>query len=510
MPVEAKNQRARELEPAWDTVGDVTAGPRAVRAKTTRYVPKLPSHAKHAGLYQDYLGRAVFNPVAQRALRAFVGMVCGEEPKVDVPDAAVLADVTQTGVSYHDFARDVFRQALAPGRVGILVDMPAEPAGSTPRAFQRIYAANAILDWREETVGQLRKRGLRGVDSQAVNDLGVSDATPLTTHLRLLDRIAVPDRQDEWNSFPASQIRVIDLTDVEAPDGPTLGLRIRLYRQPLDERGRPTRGKFVLAETLAPPTRRGAPIPLITFVPINTMGVGLEPEEPALLGLCELNLSQFRSSADLENGRWKLGHPQLNVFGATGGTYEVGGGVWEFDSPQSRVEVLQVQDQFGALERAITEKAEQMVAECARLMSATDATTAETATAAKLKAAGERSLLIMAALVSGEGLQRALAYQVWMEDGVKTLPEVQKAVSVKLREEFDDVQLSAQDMEAIVGAHEGGAITDEDLHWNLDRGKRIKPGQEFAAWNARRKRQMEPQETGDGDALDPGGDRGDA
>lgn len=472
MPVTSKHRQVRELEKSWIRCRDVVGGPRPVKAKTTAYLPKLLSHQRGAGLYESYLERALFVPVAARTVRAFVGLVFSKDPQVAVPDKSILADVTLTGVPFADYARKVFREIIAPGRIGILVDMPPDAVPGIPaRAAQRMYACDTVIDWREETVAQLRTR-LAGVESPAFAELGLTEASLLTTHLRLLEQVEIQNPDDPFEHFVVDQVRVIDLVDVATDAGVTPGMRIQLWREKADRSGKSKRGTWEIVANLPPPTRRGVPVPWIPFVAINSTSVSMTPEECQVAGLCEINLSQYRTSADLENARWKMGHPQLAAFGVSDvSKLEIGDGIWTCDNPAGHIDVIQVQDQFGGLERAMAEKAEQMVSEGARLMSAAAPGEAETATAARLKAAGERSLLVTAAQAASQGMRLALAYQAWWNNGSAALTDILASVDVKLHDKFDEEFLTGADAEAWLRVQIGGGISKRTLRHILRKGE---------------------------------------
>src|SRR5262249_12888973 len=149
-------------------------------------------------------------------------------------------------------------------------------------------------------------------------------------------------------------IRVFDLMDIATDNGPAVGVQQQVYRM---IKGSKSKDPWQPYGPPRVPMRRGEPVPFIPFVPMNAGSLGIEPDDPPFLGICEINLSQYRTSADLENARWKMGHPQLAAFGVTTNTeLEIGAGIWVCENPQGHVDVVQVQDQLGGLERAMTEK----------------------------------------------------------------------------------------------------------------------------------------------------------
>lgn len=464
MPVNTPNHEVAELQVAWEKIADCLS-PRRVKGKGPTYLPKLKSHEKTPGLYEAYVLRAVFVPVLARAKRAFEGLVFRLPPDVKGVDPATLRDVTGSGMTLRAFARQVFGAVVAPGRVGILADMAPESAavGGAARAFLSTYCGAHILDAREEPVEALAERV--PVDA-LVEELGIGEGERVATMVRLSEEVSVPRPGDPFAARCVEQVRVIALAEVDG----TVGQVHRLWRERTGENGEPIKGQWMPFGDPIVPRRRGAPVPFIPFVIANQEACGFHLEEPAMLGFAEINLSQYRTSADLENGRFKLGHPQLCVWGADPGTeLLIGDGVWTSTNPLTKAEVLQVADAFMGLERAMTEKDEQMLAEGARLMAKREGE-ADTATAARIKSAGERSLLMAMTETSSEALSLALAFQAWWTAGTGTLASWRERVSCRLNTQFDEQFLSGADAEAWLRTQIGGGISKRTLRGIYRRG----------------------------------------
>lgn len=504
MPVDAKKPSVAELESSWQIVRDCVAGPRVVKAKGDVYLPRLKAHQKtptvgtaatampavagqpmsvavkpDSSKYGRYLDRAVFNPVTRRTKLGFEGLVFDREVEVEVPDEKMLADVTLTGVNFQAFARRIFGEVVSPGRVTIMVDMAAEQPGvaNRARAYQRRYAAEHLLWWREETVEALRAR-LRGVDSPNFQSLGIGEGATVKSHVRLYETVEEPDPKDPWQTVCVPQVRVIDLRDVADKEGNvTVGQVHQLYRKVKSDDGQE---KWMEHGAPIVPKRSGDPVPFIPVETGNPESVGPEPEEPPLLGMALINLSQYKTSADLENARFKLGHPQLYLFGVsdTEKGVEIGDGLWLSANENAKTGSVQVQDEFGGLERAMVEKREQMSDEGARIMAKREVQ--RTATEAEIDRAGERSLLATMADSVSELLQRCLAWQVWWNDGVDTLPEVQAKVSVKLNKDFDNRRMSSADALSLMQVWQGGPLgpgmSRSAYVYNQQRGGLLPPG----------------------------------
>lgn len=503
MPVNTPQPEVAELIPCWEKIDD-TLSPRKVKAKGPVYLPKLQSHEKKAALYDAYLSRALLVPVLARAKRAFEGLAFRTPPVVTGVDKAAERDITGAGVTLRAFARQVFGAVIAPGRVGILADMAPVSDGvpGAGRAFLSSYGAPHILEAREEVIEDV---ALRMPVGDLVAELGIGEGDRVTTRVRLCEPVEVPKPNDPFTSIRIEQIRVISLEAVEGPGGTTAGQVHQLWREKTTETGEPIKDQWIPFGDPIPATRRGVPVPFIPFVIANQEACGAGVEEPALLGFAEINLSQYRTSADLENARFKMGHPQLCVWGAESDkALEIGDGVWTSSNAQAHAEVLQVADQFGGLERAIAEKDEQMLAEGARLMAKREGE-ADTATAARIKAVGERSLLMAMTETTSEALSLALAYQAWWTAGTGTLASWRERVSCRLNTQFDDYFISATDAQAWLQTQIGGGISKRTLRALYRRGGMYEEGwddnKEAAAIEMDQAAGMA--DLGDGDGNDP-------
>ena len=63
-----------------------------------------------------------------------------------------LGDITLTGDSLDTFGLSMAEELLTVGRVGVVVDLPAEPSGN-PRPYVTLIRAENILNWRTRRVG---------------------------------------------------------------------------------------------------------------------------------------------------------------------------------------------------------------------------------------------------------------------------------------------------------------------------------------------------------------------
>jgi len=188
-----------------------------------------------------------------------------------------------------------------------------------------------------------------------------------------------------------------------------------------------------------------------------------------------VNLSHYRSSADLEHGRHFTALPTPYIVGADPDEdpnvpLMIGSGTAWMLPAGAHPGLLEFNGQgLKHLENALVEKQELMVQLGARMLE-TQKRAAETAEALRLRQAGDSSVLAIVADTASRGLQRALD---WLVDwaGVPGAGTVR----VKLNDDFFDTRMGPSELQALVKAWQEGAIAFTDLHANLVRGEVIDP-----------------------------------
>src|SRR3990172_2420857 len=270
MPVNTPRSEYSANLDRWQRARAAADGSDAVKAMGQRVLPYLDSH------------------------KSEMGGVMQKEPKLDKVPSAVkdhLEDVTLTGVSLSLFASEILHDVLLVGRYGILVDMPAgEQADARP--YWAPYEAENILSWETDRV----------------------DGFTILTRVVLRENDVKRDLRDPFAYAVVTSYRVLELVDgvynvtVWAPAGPQ-------------------NSALVPGETVTP-KRRGEPLPYIPFTfcgPCTTSG---DVEKAPLLDLVDVNLSHYRTMADLAHGLHFTALPTPWVSGATAGAEGGGWGRW--------------------------------------------------------------------------------------------------------------------------------------------------------------------------------------
>lgn len=447
MPVNTACDAYRAMLPQWERMRDCRSGGDAVKARGEKYLPKLGSHKGPDGtaLYEAYKLRALFYNATGRTIDGLSGAIF-QKPSVFKVPASIekhLSDVTLAGVSLGLHALRANREILTTGRDGVLVDMAAEKSTQL-RPYWVSYKAEDVINWETEC---------RGGDE-------------VLTLVVLRETYKKRDPKDRWVTTSEEQYRVLSLeqgyctsTLYRVPDGSSDFM-------PYAEKGQ---------DPVVIPTRRNKPLDFIPFVFTGPTSVSPEIERPPLIDLADVNLSQYRTSASLENALYWVGMPVLALIGWNADTeVKYGSNAALIIPAGGDGKILQADGEMcGALERAHERKKEQMATLGARLLEGPTAQ-AETATAVGMRHSGEHATLRTIAETQEQGLKLALQIHAWWV-GTEAKPQ-DVDVTVELNKQFFTMLASPDEIKTAFLLWQGGAITFETLYDRLQKGQWAREG----------------------------------
>lgn len=425
----------------WQRCRNVLAGSDAVKAGGKTYLPKPP--AMREDDYQVYKTRALFYNATARTVDGLVGAIFRKPVQVEAPPAIepFLVDITLQDEPLESFAKALLYEIFTVGRTGILVDVPQE-AGPDSRPYLTNYCAEQIRNWRCVKVGDLT----------------------LLSLVVLFEEFPEVDAKDPFVSEMKGRYRVLQLK----MEGPT-----RTYTQTIwnkvEENGKE---KWVAGETFIP-TSHGEPFDFIPFVFIGPNAVSPCVERSPILDLVDVNLSHYCSSADLEQARFFTGSPTPYVTGLNNPDAKLAIGssqAWIISNENAKVGILSYGDGGPTvLERALAEKEAKMAALGARLLE-NQKVAQEAAETVRLRHSGENSVVQSIAQTCGMGLTKAMG---WLAGWAGADPD---SVSVKLNTDLMDINLSPQELTALMALWQGNAISKATLYSNLEKGELTRPG----------------------------------
>jgi hypothetical protein len=336
--------------------------------------------------------------------------------------AAQLADATLAGEPIASVIATLVQQVLIVSRRGFWLDYADAPVD---RPYLVAYDAEQIVDWDTIVVSgdtRLSYLVLREVE-RTRNDF----------------QVTVADRY--------RRIRLVDgLVEVElwkkAEDGKT----------------------WVVTETKQP-TRRGARLDFIPFVFVNADGITPPVRKPVLLDLVDLNLSHYRTSADLEHGRHFTGLPQPVVIGANPQTsLRIGSAsVWPLPAGGDAKYMEFTGAGLKTLENALDQKERQMAVLGTRMLEQ-QKKTQEAADTVRLRHAGDDATLASIVGACEQGVTWLLRRWAWWAGFSQDLDDA--AIGVTLNKEWDGVDIPIDGLSLLAQADK---ISFATLYFNLQR-----------------------------------------
>lgn len=427
MPVDTQHAQYMDSLEKWQLVRTCVAGAKAVRLAGEGYLPHPNKGGDDAvARYEDYVERAQFVNVTGRTRNAMVGMAFRKPSETDLPTQIeyLIENSTGDGVTLEQLGKNVVGGLLEVGRFGLLSDYPVTEPGLSQeqvnalglQASIKCYPAESIINWS--------------------SDNGLT--------LVVLKESYVDSQTDEFKSEIKDQYRVLRLID---------GIyNVEIWRD-----------KTLFSGPVQPRDSIGQNLSVIPFVIAGAYANDPAVDDAALYDLAEVNIGHYRNSADYEEGVFLHGQPMLHIdtgtmtasnwteanpngikVGARRGIITNGGG---------SASLLQTQANSAAFE-AMAHKEKQMVALGARIIE--QGGQAETAEAAKLKHAGDNSVLTNVVQNTSSAINQALQW-------CGLFMGANADASYKINEVFYDKTQTAQEVMADIQLYDRGIIAKKDI-----------------------------------------------
>lgn len=430
-----------EHYPEWEVMEDVLKGEDEIHKQGKKYLPQLSGQTIDE--YNSYVMRAPFYNATARTVDGLVGMIFRKAPTIVAPAGMenIVNDMTLDNTGLDELAEQITRELVGIGRMGILVEYPkveqapatlAEFAQQNLRPYVTKYEAEQIINWRMERINNVMQPVMIALQEE------------------ILEYV------NEFESEEIEQIRVLLLRE---------GVYMQeVYREIKNQRGDK---EWVVVETIVP-TMRGQTISAIPFICMNARGVYMSPEKPPMYDLATLNLSHYRTTADLEHGAHFTGLPTAVVSGYTkeneNDVFRIGSSsAWIFPDPSANAKYLEFTGQGLDTLRNIKKDKEDNLAILGARMLAPEKKQSEAADTVRMRHAGDGAILSAITNAVSQGLNKALQI---IADWEGTQP-----ATISLNEDYLDSPLNAQDLQALVQAWQQGAISDQTLFYNLKVGE---------------------------------------
>lgn len=443
MPVQSNHSDYADHVSAWKKIRDTLAGEDAIKLAGKDYLPQPTG--LDTTQYNAYKERAMFFGASRRTINGLLGAVFRKEPEIVIPERfeRLKKNVDLAGTNIFIFARMITREVMSMARYGVLVDITDEAAA---RAYMVAYHAENIINWRERNIN-----GVTVVDQVILKETIEKPAS------------------DGFGSEKSTRYRVLEL---EEQENGKFYYVVRLFEK--FSEGDPSETSRL------EPTVRGK---RLEFIPFQFFGVdNLEPsvDQSPIKELVDVNVSHYRTQADLEHGGHWTALPTPWITGYRPATEGEEGGdgdlligsqtAWAISDPNARVGMLEFTGAgLSALEERADKKEKLMVLLGARLLE-DQKKAAETAESKRIQYSGENSILAQIVNTVSMGLTQCLSWAIRWESALSEDPS-EDVVNIKLNTDFFDQPLTPSEVDSLVKAWQSGAMSRETMIWNFKRGE---------------------------------------
>ena len=385
---------------SWRKCRVVAEGSESVKENGTEFLPML--NDQRLSDYEAYKDRALFFEGTTRTVTGLTGLLFSKEPQVEgSEESEFLIKIAPGFVTIKTFLKNISREIISVGRLGLLVDRDTDTS-STDSPYIVEYLAEDIINWRTRRLDGKNVLSFVVLREEAENFVG-------------FERVGI------------EQYRVLYLTEDN------------VYVQELYRRSEHNEAEFDLVEGYPlTPVISGKPITEIPFYFINVNGLQPEPSRPPLIGLVNVNISQYQNSADLEHGRHFTGLPTLWASGFPPNADQklsIGSQVaWLSSNPQAKAGYCEFTGKgLSTLENAIKEKLDMMIVLGARMLEAPKKASESSDNQTNRKQ-GENSILQNISDSISEGVTEAIKFAaLWANQR----PEL---FSVRLHKDFTFIE----------------------------------------------------------------------
>jgi len=483
VPVNSTHADYDAIAADWIRARDVIAGEDAVKAAGQKYLPRLDCQTEEE--YAAYRDRAAFFNATARTGEGYVGLIFRRAPFVKGPDEAsgvgrALADFSNDadmlGTSLYGYAKNVVTEVIAVGRAGTLVDWEGE---FEQRVYASLYAAEQIINWK-----------VCRVNGRSV---------PVMVALReQAERVKGAASGDEYAQELVEQIRVLKLVDASSLKGGTagqgegvpvvpsasgieLGCLVEIWQPKPTPPGRavqPGKVEWELVETRVP-LRLGKPLPRIPFVFHGVRHSRPDIGKVPLGDIIAVNLDHYRLDADYKHGLHFTALPTAWVSGFDKtATLRIGSSTaWVSETPGASAGFLEFHGQgLQTFERAM-DRCERLMTLLGSRLLESQKKAVETARSIALRQTGENSILASIATSVSESLTQVLRWAYWW-NSTEAIPEdvTDTQALVELNTNYDAAGMASDELAAVVGAWQAGAISQDSMFELFRKGEVLPDG----------------------------------
>lgn len=461
MPVNNEHPDYDSFSLRWRKCRVTVEGEDAVKNAGTAFLPALSGQSDEE--YKAYNNRASFYNASGRTVDGIAGAVFRKDPETQFPDDKFLDNVGKGGQPFITFAKKTFKEVLTLGRYGVLLDTDEYTDINTYPYFVG-YTAENIVNWDYEVVDG-RERPTMVVLREVVLEQDPAD--------KFVWKEAVYYRELQLSTIvPSIAIAESGKGTVEVEQFESPVYFVTLWREK-EGKGKGDKDKYEIV-SITTPTIRGTRLEYIPFVFFGPTDLSVSPEKPPILDIVNVNLSHYRSSADLEHGRHFTALPTPWAAGFKvdkGGELRIGSSsAWVADDPQANAGYLEFSGEgLKALSEALEQKEAHMAILGARLLEEPKRAVEATDTH-KMRRSGEEGITASLAITVSRGFHTLFTWAAqWM---VKPDRDIQ----VQLNTDFVAIEIDPAMMTGLLTLLQQAKISYSTFFYNLQRGEVIPEG----------------------------------
>jgi hypothetical protein len=441
----------------WRGIRHAMIGEVEIKRHGAVYLPRMESMDDDQ--WYAYLERAVFYNMVYRTVTGLTGAIFRRDPRLlkAGPKLKKLSErISKDGLSLALFTKVAAQEMLSVGRYGVLLDK-AQSDDPTVTPFFAGYTTENILDWTTAEI-----EGKTELDYILLREFKVDRRLTVPSGAKLKGNVVYEPNPTYGQLF--QRYRVLRLTYNDE------SLKWE-YTQELYERDHQDSN---LSEDpiIVKPLRFGVPFQRIPFRFFNATTNLPDIEKPPILDILTLNLSHYRTYAQLEHGRFFTANPVYYVSGGNeDDDYHIGPSVvWQIDAGQTAGLIEFNGQGLKSLENALKTKEDQVASLGGRLLGES-ANAGQSDNQVKIKDRNEQSLLLNVTTVLNENftyLLREMA--LWLndrsstKDGDKIIELGVEQLVFRVNQDFLLDNAAAREFRAITMMYQAGVVPIEVIY----------------------------------------------
>jgi hypothetical protein len=391
-----------EWRDIWRSIRHAMVGEPAIKRESERYLPMLEGMDEDT--YRAYLDRAVFFNMTYRTVTGLTGSIFRRAPRLLNAGKKVqkLAKrISKDGLSLELLAKVTAQEQLSVGRAGMLLDKAPETPGKNPDPYLALYTAENILDWTETEI-----------DGRTERDMILLREFYVDRRPSIVEGLGKRAKEVPNPGYGELFVRLRKLVLEYNEESLKWEYSQHVYER--ENRDADLAGDYEVFT----PKIYGKPFERIPFEFFNATTPLPAVEKPPILDILTLNISHYKSYAQLEQGRFYTSNPVYYVTGADEeDDFHIGPSlVWALGSNDKAGIIEYNGHGLKSLELALTTKETQAAALGGRLIG-DSASAGQSDNQIKLKDRNEQSLLLNVTTVQNENFTKLLKLAgEWMNE----------------------------------------------------------------------------------------------